>query len=244
MDWELFTRIVDAAPKTIETICLSGIGEPLMHPRIIDMVEYAGKSGRRVYMFTNGTLLKGELMQQLAKSSLVGLNVSIEPDAESARYYRDVDYDEIAANIRAFAAVKRKGLSLNLSLVMNEMHHERVERFKKEWKGIVSHIKVSPQMILGEVDEGNASLKCSELWRGNMDIKTNGNVSVCCFDGLEDLTVGNVETTPLETIMEGKAFRSLLQCMVAGKVPLRCRKCKASCFSGKHISRISRKNAK
>ena len=77
MDWELFTRIVDEAPQTIETICLSGIGEPLMHPRIMDMVEYASKSGRRVYMFTNGTLLKGELMQKLAKSALDALNASI-----------------------------------------------------------------------------------------------------------------------------------------------------------------------
>ena len=244
MDWELFRQIVDEAPKTIEAICLSGIGEPLMNPKIVDMIHYVSKSGRRVYMFTNGTLLKGDLLNQLAASPLDALNVSIEPDAESARHYRDVDYDEIAGNIRAFAAIKRKGLSLNISLVMNEMHDERMERFRAEWKGIVDHIKISPQMILGEVDAHTTSLKCSELWRGNMDIKTNGNISICCFDGMEDLTIGNVSNTPLATIIDGDAFRNLLQRVVAGDMPSRCRRCKASCFSGKKMSRISQKKAK
>lgn len=241
MEWELFTRIVDEAPQTIEAICLSGIGEPLMNPRIVDMIDYASNSGRRVYMFTNGTLLKGDLLNQLATSPLNALNVSIEPDAESARYYRDVDYNEIAGNIRAFAAKKRKGLALNLSLVMNEMHNEKLERFTKEWKDIVDYIKISPQMILGEADANAAPVVCSELWRGNMDIKTNGNVSICCFDGLEDLVIGNVRKTSLKTIIDSGTFRDLLERVVAGDTPLRCRRCAATCFSGKQVSRISRK---
>lgn len=244
MDWDLFVRIIDEIPETVEAICLSGVGEPLMHPRVVDMIEYASKSGRRVYMFTNGTLLKGELLRQLAESPLDALNVSIEPDAESARYYRDVDYDEIAGNIRAYAAAKRKGQLVNVSLVMNEMHHKKIMRFATEWQGIVDHIKISPQIAFGSIDPDENAYVCSELWRGNMDIKTSGSISVCCFDPMEELVVGNVNTASLKSIIDSEAFTDLLRRMIDGDMPTLCKKCTAYCFTGKHISRTSRKKAR
>lgn len=244
MDWDLYVRMIDGMPDTVESVSFAGIGEPLMHPKIIDMINYAGKSGRRVYMFTNGTLLKGEVVRKLASSSLNALNVSLEPDAESARYYRDVDYNEIAANVLAFAAAKRKDQEVNISLVMNEMHEAKIAKFSDEWKDTVGHIKISPQLAFsGDISE-KTKQKCSELWRGNMDIKTNGSISVCCFDSLEGLVVGNVDTTPLKSVIDSSEFRKLLRCMITGDTPALCRRCTASFFSDKQMSRMSRKNVK
>ena len=243
MDWALFTKIIDEAPRSIETVCLAGIGEPLMHPRIIDMIEYASNNGRRVYMFSNGTLLEGELLERLAASPLDVLNVSIEPDVESARRYRGVDYDEVAENVRAFAARKGPGQTLNLALVMNEMHEDRICRFEEEWRAIVDHVKISPQMGLGAVDSDISKQACSELWRGNMDIKTNGNISVCCFDSLEDLTVGNAATDNLNEVINHTALHTLLQRVATGDLPERCRRCTSACFTRKDIARMTQKAA-
>lgn len=244
IDWELFARIIDEAPTTIETVTFGGIGEPLLHPEIIEMITYASKSGRRVCMFTNGTLLKGELLARLAESPLDTLNVSIEPDAESARYYRGIDYSEIAANMRAFAAAKRSGMTLNAALVMNEQHDEKIGRFREEWKGVIDNIKVSPQVGIRCVEAESAPYICSELWRGNMDIKTDGKVSVCCVDIFDDLVIGNVNTTPLEALIDSKALHDLLQRMIDGDMPVRCRGCTESCFSDNQILRSSRKKIK
>jgi sulfatase maturation enzyme AslB (radical SAM superfamily) len=244
MDWELYTKIIDEMPDTVETISFAGIGEPLLHPRIVDMINYAGKSGRRVYMFTNGKLLKGELIQKLAASALTALNVSLEPDAESARYYRNVDYEEIAGNIRAFHAAKSARQAVNISLVMNEMHAEKIKGFSEKWNGIVDHLKISPQLGFTDTGENKAPHSCSELWRGNMDIKTNGNISICCFDSMEKLVIANAQTVPLKSVIDSTKLRELLSSMIKGDMPDLCRKCRANTFSNPRISRMSRKGIK
>lgn len=244
MEWELFTRIIDEAPETIETVTFGGIGEPLLHPDIVEMIAYASKSGRRVCMFSNGTLLTGELLTRLAESPLDTLNVSLEPDSESARYYRGIDYEEIAANIRAFAAVKRKGVALNVALVLNEAYEEKIDTFRQEWDRIIDNIKISPKIEFCSIETNATPYICSELWRGNMDVKTNGNVSVCCVDVLEELVIGNVKTTPLRSLIDSEVFKDLLERMITGDTPVRCRKCTASCLSGKQVLRSSRKTIK
>lgn len=59
LDWDLYTRLIDdlAELRTCEDIVLSGKGEPLTHPRALDMVAYAKQRGMKVTLFTNGILL-------------------------------------------------------------------------------------------------------------------------------------------------------------------------------------------
>src|SRR5213082_1145082 len=53
MDWDIFTRILDEMPD-LQTLHLQGLGEPMMHPRFFDMVEYA--ASRRLTVTTNSNL--------------------------------------------------------------------------------------------------------------------------------------------------------------------------------------------
>jgi MoaA/NifB/PqqE/SkfB family radical SAM enzyme len=52
-----FRRWVDAAQDLVE-VELEGCGEPLLHPRFFDLVEYATRAGLRVSTYTNGTALQ------------------------------------------------------------------------------------------------------------------------------------------------------------------------------------------
>lgn len=244
MEWELYTRIIDGLPKSIKSVSFAGIGEPLLNPRIVDMIEYAAAKGLRVYMFTNGTLLKGKLLERIAASALDSLIVSMEPDSESARHYRNIDYHEIAEHIREFAAKKRRGQTVSISLVMNEMHADRIQGFIAEWKGLVDHVKISPQMGIACGDADTPPFACSELWRGNMDIKTDGSVSVCCFDSSEELVIGNVTTDSLKSMIHNEKYRELLRQMVAGNLPKRCRRCTVCTFSKDDVTRSSRRPIK
>ena len=44
MDWDKFVKVVDQL-KFKEDITLTGWGEPFLHPRIFDMVEYCKERG-------------------------------------------------------------------------------------------------------------------------------------------------------------------------------------------------------
>src|SRR5215208_2805024 len=52
MAFETFTRIVHELPGLRE-LHLQGLGEPLMHPRLFDMVDYAAARGVAVSTNTN-----------------------------------------------------------------------------------------------------------------------------------------------------------------------------------------------
>src|SRR4051812_32830939 len=56
MEFGVFTRLIDQFVGVRE-LPLQGLGEPMMHPRLFDMVAYAAGKGIRVSTNSNLTLL-------------------------------------------------------------------------------------------------------------------------------------------------------------------------------------------
>src|SRR5438874_9370804 len=56
MDFDVFTKLLDEFPA-LEVLQLQGLGEPMMHPRFFDMIEYAVGRGVKVSTNTNATFL-------------------------------------------------------------------------------------------------------------------------------------------------------------------------------------------
>ena len=67
VDWDVFLGIVDdlAALGTHEDVLLSGKGEPLLHPRCLDMVAAIKERGMGVTLFSNGLLLRDAVREGL-----------------------------------------------------------------------------------------------------------------------------------------------------------------------------------
>ena len=66
MDFSLFRKIVDESKGRTELLYMAnGVGEPLIHPNIIEMIEYANKNGIHTILGTNGTLLTRDLTNRL-----------------------------------------------------------------------------------------------------------------------------------------------------------------------------------
>ena len=101
-----FERIIDglqAFPLPL-TVFFGGFGEPLSHPRIMQMIAQAKALGASVEMITNGTLLTAERSRQLLEAGLDTLWVSL--DGATAESYSDVRLAEslplILDNLTAF----------------------------------------------------------------------------------------------------------------------------------------------
>ena len=60
------------------TLLFGGLGEPLAHPRLPDMVAAGKAAGARIELVTNGTLLSRELGRELAEAGLDLLWVSLD----------------------------------------------------------------------------------------------------------------------------------------------------------------------
>jgi MoaA/NifB/PqqE/SkfB family radical SAM enzyme len=71
---------------TLRTIALWGIGEPLVHPDIVEMVRLAHDLGVRTEMITNGLLLTEQMAERLIVAGLDRVVVSIDgvtPEAQA-----------------------------------------------------------------------------------------------------------------------------------------------------------------
>ncbi len=88
MGFETFCHILDGFPD-IRELHLQGLGEPFLHPRLLDMVAYAARRGIRVSSNTNLTALSQRRAEEVVRSGLKRLCISIDAaDAEAYEYIR------------------------------------------------------------------------------------------------------------------------------------------------------------
>jgi radical SAM protein with 4Fe4S-binding SPASM domain len=141
MDFENFTRIIDQFVN-IEELHLQGLGEPMMHPRFFDMVEYAAERDIRVSTNSNLTLLNDRRAERCVTSGLDTLHVSI--DGASAETYERIrvraHFERVVHNLeRLRAARDRLGSKLPhlilVVVIMRQNLHElpALVRLAHQW---------------------------------------------------------------------------------------------------------------
>ncbi len=76
---ELLNTLLHATAP-IPNVVLTGWGEPLMHPQILEIIDAIHEHWplSAIRFTTNGLLLKDEMLQSLLKRSLVGLTISMD----------------------------------------------------------------------------------------------------------------------------------------------------------------------
>ena len=99
MAWDLFQKLlVDLRDfPNLPELFFGGYGEPLSHPRILEMVQSAHAEGARTSLITNGTLLTPQMWERLTAAGLDFLWVSL--DGAHRESYRDVRLGDLLPQI-------------------------------------------------------------------------------------------------------------------------------------------------
>lgn len=107
MSWQTFERIA-AAFDRVKWVYLQGWGEPLLHRRLLDMVERAKGAGCEVGFTTNGTRLTQEAGRRLLDRRLDLLAVSVAGATAATHESIRVgsDFGRLVENIRRFLALR------------------------------------------------------------------------------------------------------------------------------------------
>src|SRR5674476_1127695 len=118
------------------TLVFCGEGEPMLHPRLFDLIALAKATGARVVLLTNGTLLDQARRQALVDSRLDVLRVSLwgssAEEFENNYPGSNPEYlNRIGGWLREFASFKDARRSLlpriALHLVINRHNCGRIE---------------------------------------------------------------------------------------------------------------------
>ena len=110
MDFKFYKKCVDELslfPDKIKTLRFVGMGEPLLHKNIHEMVEYAKNKNiaEKIEILTNGSLLTNDLSDKLISAGLSRLIISLQGTSKN-KYKEvskiDIDFEKFVENIKYF----------------------------------------------------------------------------------------------------------------------------------------------
>lgn len=101
MDFVLFKKVVDKLVG-VDEINLTGWGEPLIHPKIIEMIKYCKDIGFKTAFTSNGSLLTEDLGEKIIESKLDKITFSIDSVKEEGNLKHIITTQ--LDNIEKFAA--------------------------------------------------------------------------------------------------------------------------------------------
>jgi len=249
---EQFNKILDEIRPHTKYIYLHVKGEPLLHPRIDQLLDAAHAKGFKVNITTNGTLIKKNREKILGKPALRQINFSLhsfdghEGSENREKYLGDIldfvrdsrEYNTIISyrlwnlqqdHVSDVAARRNRE---TLEILENEYNLDyRIEEKVEPGKGV----KIAPHVYLNQdhefrwpsllepEDEGKGF--CHAL-RSQAAILVDGTVVPCCLDGEGVINLGNVHEKSFSEIVEGERANKI----VAGfsrreAVEELCRKC-------------------
>ena len=226
MQFSLFEKIIEEIKDFADVIQLYWVGEPLLHPRIYDMIAYCKNNTRaRVMISTNGSLLTPESSKRLLESGLDKLIVSMDA-SDSAEVYAAMrtngSIDALNDNVRSLLRYADK-LDITLQFILTNANEAEKELFIEKWKPF--GVKISIQCLYTWANQlpelngfssymspmiGNAHTPCADLWY-KIAIHWNGEVSRCCFDWSFCNTVGSLADSRLAEIWNGEQMQTLRQ---------------------------------
>jgi len=227
MDITLFEKLMNEIDKFgNRRIALHKDGEPLLHPKIIEILERVKKKNNHiVYVTTNAHCLTEEVSKALLKNKIDIINFSI--GAASKEFYQKVrgkNFDKVIENIFSFLEERKlyKWKPRVLVQIINlpqyiEIKNE-LKMFNEFWSEYDVEIQVWDNLTWGIFEYKEADKKrfpCYSLWE-SMVVNSDGVVSACCMDWQQELTTGNANNQSLQKIWKGVKLSKFRKIHIAG----------------------------
>ncbi len=235
MDFDLFRRIVDEMAPHVQATTLHIWGEPLMHPRIFDMIAYCRAHGLRSEISTNSTLLDERKAKKILEAGLDAIYLCLDgmrPETyESIRL--NADYERTNRNIRRFIEMKMVTGSrrpyVNLQIIQMQKTAPEIEEFVQRWSiPGVDNINVKPFDSWADQDQSISQLRadqpvmparrypCPNLWY-HVHIYWNGDLAMCDRDFNSLFPLGNVKDGVMKA-WNGPQMQELRRLHVANRL--------------------------
>lgn len=154
--FELVRPFLDAAERCI----MSGGGEPLLHPRFLDLIAEVKKAGTQTIFNSNGVLLTEKIAKELVR--LEADTISFSVDGATPETYKKLrvgaELKTVEKNIERLIAIKRAAgaerpfLNLQMTL-LDENRHEIISMVELAARWGIRHLVIEPLTPVFSEDE-------------------------------------------------------------------------------------------
>jgi radical SAM protein with 4Fe4S-binding SPASM domain len=250
---DAFTKILDEIKPHTDYIYFHLKGEPLLHPKLDELLDLSHERGFKVNITTNGTLIDKNRHKLLMKPALRQMNFSLHSfDGHEGSTNKDAYITTVLSFVKE--AVEQSNILISLRLwnldtdnttnlqknrnreILAMIENEFNLDYKIEEKFVRgSGIKIADRIYLNqdhefqwpdlkeEEDEGKGF--CHGL-RNQAGILVDGTVVPCCLDGEGVINLGNINNTPFSEIVESERANNLYDGFSRREVVEElCRKC-------------------
>lgn len=180
-------------------IVYAGLGEPLLHPDFIEIIEYTKKLGFIVEVVTNGYLLTHDIVDKMIELEVDSLAISLHSINE--KIYNDITglnlYDvlpNVSYALEKFDNTKQKIQIWRIKPLKNMLQED--EKDKKKFSDYIS--KYHQTIVLGPSepwsrdmdnftdcdyvdDDPNGNIWCRKVYY-TLNIACTGDIVICCND--------------------------------------------------------------
>lgn len=151
---EEIKRLMDhIAAMGVLSITFTG-GEPLLHPYLFELIEYARLKPLTVSLFTNGTLITPKIARRLKELGVCRVNVSIDgPDAKTHDTFRKVK-GAFEKTVQGVTLLIKEGITVDASISINKLNYKKTKRILCMLKDLgVDNYKIWPIRFTGRPGE-------------------------------------------------------------------------------------------
>ncbi len=226
----LFHKVIDEAKTYLEFTVPYGGGEPMLNPRIFEMIQFCRDRNIRVGFSTNGTMNNPERNRKLLQAGLDYIIFAFDGATKETyeKYRKGAKFDDVRARILEFLAMKQSMKAKTFTIVqmvrLKENAHE-VDDFRKMWNipGVDQvRIKEDEMQFEGVAIPRPKQIQkrrnpCHYLWQGPVYIHHDGNVFPCCYMWRGE-PLGNANEQPLTEIWNNSKMQELRRAHLEGKI--------------------------
>lgn len=227
MSVQHFRKIATESKPLTRQICLHLMGEPLAHPNFSEIMQICDELGLRIFLTTNGTLIRRHAEALLNWKSLDQINFSVHSYFANPEKLSLKDYLNPILEFCDKAFEQNNSFYINLRLwnleKTNAQKHQNTQVFSvlndryslniNENVDVLSHkskklrqnlyIHFDTEFIWPSLNQKIRSLEgtCYGL-RKQLAIHANGDVVPCCLDKESVLKIGNIHDNNVNTILK------------------------------------------
>jgi MoaA/NifB/PqqE/SkfB family radical SAM enzyme len=155
MPVKLWEKIADEAGPYGSWLRCTGGGEPMLHPQMTEMIEYAKTRGARIWLNTNGSMLGPDAKGRSRLERIVGAGIDLiefSMDAADAATYavlrppiggppKDPEawFGEHLGNVKAALEIRRELKATSrvvVSIIRQQIIEDRLEQAVQFWKDV------------------------------------------------------------------------------------------------------------
>ncbi|HXW68431.1 MAG TPA: radical SAM protein [Dissulfurispiraceae bacterium] len=240
MNEDTFKLIADQCGEYGAWVRISGGGEPMLHPKAVELMEYAKKAGAKIGLITNGSRFTGESTRRLLEAQIDMVEFSVDAaDPETyGKVRRGLDWNTLLQNVKRFIKMRNelKSATKIIASGVNQVGVD-IDAVAKFWEPVVDNFQKRKFLTWGINDPSKSAdaepylppeqmIPCPFIFE-RLNIDSRGKVMVCGFDIAAVTDMGNIHERSIKEIWHGEGFEFFRRkhlCQKGSEIEL-CKNC-------------------